>query len=136
MELNLDVRVEISQHQARDGEMLLVLAGTDRIVEAACRTNQTAAKRTVIFARLAEPYLVAVLSERPPCLVCAHSSLLASAGNRGPLATPIAMTAAAETIKSLLAVAPQPSRLIEFSGYESGSHELTEAQRTSCRICG
>jgi molybdopterin/thiamine biosynthesis adenylyltransferase len=136
MELNPDVRVEVADHQARDGETLLILAGTDRIVEAARRTNQAAAKRTVIFARLVEPYLVAVLSGRPPCLECAHSALLAPAGMRGPLAASIAMVAAAETIKHLLAVAPQPSRLIEFSGYESRSHELTAAPRAGCRICG
>jgi adenylyltransferase/sulfurtransferase len=136
MELNPDVRVEVADHQVRDGETLLVLAGTDRVVEAARRVNLTAAKHPMIFARLAEPYLIAVLPGHPPCLACAHDALLAPLLQPGPLAAPIAMAAVTETIKSLLAVAPQPARLIEFSGYESRSHELTAAQRAGCRICG
>ncbi len=86
MELNPDVRVEVSDHRARDdGGMLVILAGTDRIIQAARRMNQTAAPRTVVFARLAEPYLVALVSGRPPCLVCAHRALLAPAGTAGPI---------------------------------------------------
>ena len=69
-------------------------------------------------------------------LACAHPALLVPAGIRGPFAVVVAMLAVAETIKSLLAVAPQPSRLIEFSGYESRSHELGAAPGANCRICG
>jgi len=136
MELNPDVRVEVSHHEASDDETVMFLAGTERIIQAARRMNQNFAQRTVIFARLAEPYLVALLSGRQRCLVCAHRGLLAPLGKRGPFAAPLAMVAAAETIKCLLAVAPQPSRLIEFSGYESRSQELTAARRAPCPVCG
>ncbi len=136
MELNPDVRVDVSHHEASDDETVMILAGTDRIIEAARRMNHSFARRTVVFARLAEPYLVALLSGRQPCLVCAHRGLLAPLGKRGPFAAPLTMVAAAETIKCLLAVAPQPSRLIEFSGYESRSQEITAAQRAPCPVCG
>jgi hypothetical protein len=136
MELNPDVRVEVSHHEVRDDETVMILAGTDRIIEAARRMNQNFAQRTVVFARLAEPYLVSLLSGRPPCLACAHCELLAPIAKRGPSAAPLAMVAAAETIKCLLAVVPQPSRLIEFWGYESRAQELTAARRAPCPVCG
>ena len=135
-QLNPDVRIEVSDHEARDGETLVILAGTDRIIEAARRMNSSAARRRVVFARLDEPCVVALFGSRPPCLACAHPALLAPAGIRGPFAGVVAMLAVAETIKSLLAVAPQPSRLIEFSGYESRPHELGAAQGAACRVCG
>ncbi len=136
IELNPDVRIEVSDREARDSETLVILAGTDRIIQAARRMNLSAARRQVVFARLDEPCVVALLGSRPPCLACAHTTLLARAGSRGPFAAPVAMLAVAETIKSLLAVAPQPSRLIEFSGYESRSYELGAARQPNCRICG
>jgi hypothetical protein len=44
------------------------------------------------------------------------------------------MAAAAETIKCLLSTRPEPSRLIEFSGYESRSIRLeTEKGCPECR---
>ncbi len=136
IELNPDIRVELPDHEAGDDEMVMILAGTDRIIEVARRMNHSFAQRTVVFARLAEPYLVALLSGRQPCLVCAHRGLLAPLDQRGPLAAPLTMVAAAETIKCLLAVAPQPSRLIEFWGYESRSQEITAARRAPCPVCG
>jgi molybdopterin/thiamine biosynthesis adenylyltransferase len=136
LELNPEVRVEVSDQEAQNDETLVILAATDPIVEAARRMNLSAARRQVVFARLGEPYLVAVLESRPPCLACAHRALLADVGQPGPLAAAVAMLAVAETIKSLLAVAPLPSRLIEFSGYESRSRELGAARQPHCRICG
>jgi hypothetical protein len=135
-ELNPDVSVEVAPRQGAADEMLVVLAGTNRTIEAARRANQSGEHRRVIFARLGEPYLVAILESRPPCLACAHDGLLAAIAHRGPLGALVAMVAAAETLKSLLAVASQPSRLIEFNGYESRSSELPGALPPDCCVCG
>ncbi len=122
-DLNPEVRIERLAAQAGYDQTLLVMAATNRIIEMSRGINDSSAYARVIFARLGEPHLIAVLPSRPPCLACADAALL-GAVERGRFAAPIAMVAAAETIKSLLAVAPQPSRLIEFSGYESRSSRL------------
>jgi hypothetical protein len=135
-ELNPEVRIEPPIARAGHGQTLLVLAGSNRIVEAAQQINYDAGYAQVIFARLGEPYLVAVLTSRPPCLACAGAAVLAPI-ERGSFATPAAMVAAAETLKCLLAVAPEPSRLIEFSGYESRSTRLEARPRAGCPAnCG
>src|SRR5260370_16386050 len=58
IELNPDVRIEVSDREARDSETLVILAGTDRIIEAARRMNLTAARRQVAYPRLDEPSLL------------------------------------------------------------------------------
>jgi molybdopterin-synthase adenylyltransferase len=135
-ELNPEVRIASSAAQAGQDRALLVLAGNDRIIEAARRINNSAGYAKLIFARLGEPYLVAVLNSRPPCLACASPTILAPI-ERGSFAAPVAMVTAAETIKCLLAVAPEPSRLIEFSGYESCSTRLEVRPGPGCPAnCG
>jgi adenylyltransferase/sulfurtransferase len=147
-ELNPEVRVEptplgaaptepapvecVRDESARDGA-LIVLAGSDRIIANARRLDRDAGPRPMIFARLGEPRLIAVLTGRHPCLRCAGDSLLGPL-QRGPLALPVAMVAVVETIKCLLDVAPGSSRLIEFSGYESRSRQLEKSAR--CLVCG
>jgi hypothetical protein len=133
-ELNPEVRIEPSAPAAGDDQALIVLAGSNRTIEAVPRINESAVCTRVIFARLGEPCVVAVLTSRPPCLACVGTMLLAPI-ERGPFAVPAAMVAAAETIKCLLAVAPQPSRLIEFSGYESRSSRLEAPSRKRCIVC-
>jgi hypothetical protein len=134
-ELNPDVRIDAVAEDRCDGT-LLVLAATNRVIEVARRMNQTAAHQQVIFARLGEPCLLVVLMSRPPCMACAHRALLAAIEARGAMAAPTAMVAAAETIKILLAVAPQPSRLIEFSRYESRSSSFEASSAAGCSVCG
>ncbi len=133
-ELNPEVRVEPLPARAERGAPMVVLAGPNRIIEAARRINESAAYERAIFARLGEPYMVAVLNSRPPCLACASPTLL-GAIERGSFAAPAAMVAAAETIKLLLAVVPQPSRLIEFAGYESRSSGLDAQAGAGCARC-
>lgn len=133
-ELNPEVRIEPVAPASGDDQALIVLAGSNRTIEAARRINKSAGYACVIFARLGEPCLVTVLTSRPPCLACAGTGLLAPI-QRGPFAVPAAMVAAVETIKCLLAVAPQPSRLIEFSGYESRSSRLDAPSREGCPVC-
>jgi molybdopterin-synthase adenylyltransferase len=132
--LNPEVRVEIAPVRPAGGDTLMVLAGTDRIIEAVRRINRNAPDRPVIFGRLAPPHLIGILTSRPPCLRCAHPALLAEIQTRGASAAIVAMATAAETIKSLLAVAPQPSRLIEFNGYESRARQLVGP--FDCPVCG
>lgn len=131
-ELNPDVRIEPSTSQAGDDQALIVLAGSDRTIETARRINKSARYARAIFVRLGDPCLVAVLISRPPCLACAGPVLLAPI-KRGPFAVHLAMVAAVEAIKCLLAVAPEPSRLIEFSGYESRPSRLDVHER--CPVC-
>jgi hypothetical protein len=131
-ELNPEVRIAAGHDEAEHDQTLLVLAATNRIIEAARGINDSAANAGVIFARLGDPYMVAVMTSRPPCLACADAALL-GAIERGSFAAPVAMVAAAEAIKTLLAVAPQPSRLIEFSGYESRSSRIDS--RAGCARC-
>ena len=134
-ELNPDVRVVTAATESASDETLLILAGTDRIVEAARRINQSGGYRRVIFARLGEPYLVAILGSQSPCLACAGQSLLAPIGECGGFAGPAAMVAAAEIIKSVLEVGPQSPRLIEFSGYESRPKMLERSRLPRCTVC-
>jgi adenylyltransferase/sulfurtransferase len=134
-ELNPDVSIKPwAAAQAKDDQALIVFAGSDRTIAAARRINKSPSYARVIFARMGEPCLVAVLTSRPPCLECAGTALLAPV-QRGPSAVPVGMVAAVETIKCLLANAPQPSRLIEFSGYESRSRRLEAPSREGCPIC-
>jgi hypothetical protein len=131
-ELNPDVRIEAGVVQAERDLTLLVLAGSNRVIEAARQVNRNAGYRRMIMARFGEPYLIAVLTSRPPCLACAGTRILAPI-ERGQFAVATAMAAAAETIKCLLASVPESSRLIEFSGHESRSIQL-EA-RKGCPQC-
>jgi hypothetical protein len=134
-ELNPEVRiVPWTPASGREGT-LVVLAATNRIIDAARRINDSTNYAKEIFARLAEPYQVAVLTSRPPCLACAGTQLLAPIERRGAFVPPVAMAAATEAIKCLLAVAPEPSRLIEFTGYESRSIPLHEPSRQGCALC-
>ncbi|MGO9056171.1 MAG: HesA/MoeB/ThiF family protein [Candidatus Binataceae bacterium] len=134
-ELNPDVGVRTAATESAADETLLILAGSDRTVEAARRINQSPGYRCVILARLGEPYLVAIPGSRSPCLACADKSLLAPIGERGGFAGPVAMVAAAEIIKSLLEVGPQSPRLIEFSGYESRTRMLETPSLSRCPVC-
>ncbi len=134
-ELNPEVRIEPPAPQAGDDQALIVLAGSNRTIDAARRINKSAGYARVIFARLGEPCLIAVLTSRPPCLACAGTALLAEIEKRAAFAAQAAIFAAAETIKCLLAVAPEPSRLIEFSGYESRSRRLEAREREGCSVC-
>jgi adenylyltransferase/sulfurtransferase len=131
-ELNPEVKVQPVDPRREADSPLIVLAGSNAIIEAARSINRDAKYPFVIFARLGEPYQVAVLHHRPPCLRCAKDTLLGPV-ERGSFAPAVAMMAAAETIKALLAVAPGPSRLIECSGYESRSTILEH--RETCPIC-
>lgn len=134
-ELNPDVRVVTAATESASDETLLILAGTDRIVEAARRINQGRGYRRVILARLGEPYLVAILGSQSPCLECADKSLLAPIGECGGFAGSAAMVAATEIIKSVLEVGPQSPRLIEFSGYESRPRTLETSRLPRCTVC-
>ncbi len=134
-ELNPDVRVETAASGSASDETLLILAGTERIIETARRTNGNPGYRRVILARLGEPYLVAILGSRPPCLACAGKSLLAPIEERGGFGGLVAMVATAETIKSLLEVGPQSARLIEFSGCESRPRMLEISKLPHCAVC-
>jgi tRNA(Arg) A34 adenosine deaminase TadA len=132
-QLNPEVRFESGVATAECDQTLMVLAGSDRVIEAARQINHNAAYARIILARLGEPYLIAVLTSRPPCLACARAAILAPV-ERGSFAAATAMAAAAETIKCLLSTRPEPSRLIEFSGYESRSIRLeTEKGCPECR---
>jgi len=133
-DLNPEVRIEPLSRPAGHEQTLVVLAATNRIIGAARGINESAVYSRAILARLGEPYMVAVLTSRPPCLACADTALL-GAIERGGFAAPVAMVAAAETIKCLLADAPQPSRLIEFSGYESRSTRLDTPEHAGCSRC-
>lgn len=136
-ELNPDVRVESASTPIAAGETLLLLAGAERILTAAHSVNQSSGYQRMILARLDEPYRIAILGTRPPCLACAHKSLLAPFGIRGGFAGPVAMIAAAETIKVLLEIgphSPQP-HMIEFSGYESRSRTLERSNLPRCPVC-
>lgn len=128
-ELNPDVRLEPAGDSC--GEVALVLAGSHRVIEAARRLNQAAACPQAVFARLGPPYLIAVLTSRPPCLACAAPGLLGplECEKTSPL---IAIAAAAELIKHLLAPAAA-SRMVEFSGYQSRAQELKPEPR--CAVC-
>lgn len=134
-EFNPEVRVVPDRAGAVSDGLLMVLAGSDRIIASARSIDEQAGHRPMIFARLVEPGLVAVLTGRPPCLVCAGASLLGPL-TRGPLALPVAMVAVVETIKCLLDVAPGTSRLIEFSGYEARPMQLEKSPRPRCPVCG
>jgi hypothetical protein len=128
-ELNPDVRLEPAGDSC--GEVVLVLAGSNRVIEAARRLNQAAGCPQAVFARLGPPYLIAVLTSRPPCLACAAPGLLDPL-ERERTAPLIAIAAAAELIKHLLAPGGA-SRMVEFSGYESRAQELKSAPR--CAVC-
>jgi hypothetical protein len=130
-ELNPEVRIEPAA-QMDPGEILLVLAGSDRVIEAARRINETAASGQVICARLGAPYLIAVLNSRPPCLACAAPELLVAV-RHGESAALASMAAAVETIKLLLAAAPEDSRLIQLSDYELRSSRIDAGKR--CTVC-
>ncbi len=139
-ELNPDVCIETVAPASASDETLLILAGTERIVEMARRMNRIPSYRRVILARLDEPCLVAILGSRSPCLACGDSSLLAPIGARGgfggPVAGgPVAMVATAETVKSLLEVGPQSPRLIEFAGWESRPRMLETSNLPYCTVC-
>ena len=134
-ELNPDVRVEAAAPGSASDETLLILVGTERIIETARRINGNSGYRHVILARLGEPYLVAILGSRSPCLACGDSSLLAPSGERGGFGGIVAMLATAETIKSLLEVGPQSARLIEFSGCESRLSMLEISKLPHCAVC-
>jgi hypothetical protein len=131
-ELNPEVRLEPLPALPGDSQTLLVMAGTNRIIEAARGANESGSYRHTIFARLGEPYVVAVLTSRSPCISCVGAALLAPV-ERGGLAAPVPIVAAAETIKCLFAVVPEASRLIEFSGYESRLRRLEAG--VGCAIC-
>ena len=133
-QLNPEVRLGTSAAQAGHHATLLVLAASNRIIDAARQINENAAYARVIFARLGKPTLIAALPPRPPCLACASPALLEPV-ERGSFAAPVAMAAAAETIKMLLSVAPQPARLIEFIGYESRSSRLDSQWHPGCARC-
>ena len=150
-ELNPDVTIELDAQHARTDQtwmdqiwmdqiwmdqIWMILAGSGRVLDIAGRINQAPGAGRIVFARLDQPYLIAVLASRSPCLQCAHPSLLAAIDGPGAFASAIAMAAAVETIKGLLAVAPDHSRLIEFSGYGSRSIKLVEAPLKDCRVCG
>lgn len=130
-ELNPQVRIEPAARAAND-EVALVLAGSDRIIEAARRLNHAAECPRVIFARLGEPYLIAVLESRPPCLACAAPELLARV-EPGDCAGLTAMAATAELIKHLLRTDERASRLLRFTGYESRAVDLAAAP--ACTVC-
>jgi adenylyltransferase/sulfurtransferase len=134
-ELNPDIRVETAAPGSASDETLLILAGTERIVEAARRVNRNPGYRRVILARLDEPCLVAIIGSRSPCLACAGQSLLAPIGERGGFAGAVAMVATAETIKSLLKVGPQSPCLIEFAGWESRPRMLETSKLSLCAVC-
>jgi hypothetical protein len=134
-ELNPDVRIDATADELC-GEALLVLAATSRVIEIARRINQGAAYRRAIFARIGEPCLLAVLTARPPCIACAHRGLLGPIERDRPVSMPIAIAAAAEAIRMLAAVVPQPARLIEFWGYESRLLPLNASVAPRCPVCG
>jgi hypothetical protein len=131
-QLNPEVSSEPATAQDR-GQPLLILAGNDRIIEAARRINHSAEFGQVIFARLGDPYLMAVLTSRPPCLACATPALLTPV-RRGESAALVSIAVVTETIKLLLGALPEDSRLIQFSDYEMRSIRIDTAKR--CTVCG
>ncbi len=115
-DLNPEVRIEPALDMD-PGEMLLVLAGSERVIDAARRINQSTQSGPMIFARLGAPYLIAALGKRPPCLACAAPALLCSP-TRGDCSVLTSIAAAAETIGLLLTGKPHDSRLIQINDYE------------------
>jgi hypothetical protein len=129
-QLNPDVRLQPAADGGR--EVMFVLAGSDRVVESARRINDAGAHDQTVFVRLGAPCRIAVLTSRPPCLACAAPGLLDPL-QRGKSSTLIAMAAAAELVKHLLAAGGGSSRLVQFTGYESHAQELNTGQ--GCAVC-
>ncbi len=132
-QLNPDVRIEQAA-QAQRCDLLMVIAGSNRVIEAARQANRRGNFNRVILARLGEPFLLSMQSSRPPCLACANPAILAPI-QRGASAVPIAALAAAEALRLLIANAPPAWRMIEFNGWQARSTPGASAAGPGCPVC-
>jgi hypothetical protein len=133
--LNPDVSIATVGEPPRDTTLVLALVGSAAALErmpAICAQDRTAA---VVFARLDTPSKIAVGPTPLPCPLCAGTDLLAGFSRRSEEAAAIAMVAAAEAFKLLVAQEAGDRRIvIEFNGYEARPRELRAA--ADCPQCG
>jgi hypothetical protein len=123
-ELNPDSRVTPMPELPGRIDLTMLLIGSGADLELARLAIDRSEGGPLMLVRLDPPPRIAVLSSSP-CPSCAVPDLLGRFGSRAESAELVAMLATAEAIRMLAGQAqPLPSRLIEFSGYQSQSAVL------------
>ncbi len=131
MDLNPEVKIELSAPGWSGCDLALMLIGSARARNAAEAVNSESPRTATIAARLDNPGAIVVTLARPPCLACAGDALMAF-GTRGENAELIKMVATTEALKYLIQPAAEGT-IIRFSGLSSGASEL--GSRPDCMIC-
>jgi hypothetical protein len=133
--LNPDVSIASVGEPPRDTTLVIALVGSGVALERIQPFRARDRTAAVVFARLDTPSKIAVGPSPLPCPLCAGTDLLADFSRRSEEAAAIAMVAAAEAFKLLVAPEAGARRvLIEFNGYESRPRELRAA--ADCPRCG
>jgi hypothetical protein len=114
---NPDVSLEIASPQSRDFDLKLVLVGSSDVLELLDESTGSTKYGSAVVARLDSPCKIAILPSPPPCPRCAAAELLAPFNQRSRDGDLVAILAAVEALKLLLAYEPAPTALIlDFDG--------------------
>lgn len=120
-ELNPDVFVgEASSDTFSTADLILVLAGSNAIVQAAANLCGRQWAASLIMVRLDAPAKIAILPSRPPCPKCADADLLARFGGQSEDSGFVTMVATVEALNLLVKHGQAANAsLIEFDGYQT-----------------
>jgi sulfur-carrier protein adenylyltransferase/sulfurtransferase len=134
-QLNPEVLVNHAAGYYAGLNLVLALDGDLETTEAMTSPRLARAGVPMIFSRLDEPAIIAVLPGAPPCLLCADADLLVRSTERGENAGFVAMIAATEAFKLLANIAPASTfRLLQFSGFACTTRHLAQKPSAKC-IC-
>jgi hypothetical protein len=134
-QLNPAVAIRAANENVAGLDLILAMGGDPEITELIPLPQLQSTGVPIIFTRLDEPGVIAILSGTSPCLSCADAELLVPLSQRGENGGFVAMIAATEAFKFLANLAPAPApTLLVFSGFACTTRQLR--QKPTAAACG
>ena len=126
-QLNPEVKIMAASETTTDLNLILAFGEEPEILEITAPQQVIDARIPIIFVRLNEPAMIALLPESPQCLRCADAGLLTPSDLRADNAGFVAMIAATEAFKFLLSTSGFSSpAVLEFKGFACSPRPLRQ----------
>jgi hypothetical protein len=126
-QLNPAVVVKAATENVARLDLILAMNGGSELAELILPPQRQSTGVPIVFTRLDEPGIIAILPGASPCLLCADAELLVPLSHRGENGGFVAMIAATEAFKLLANLAPAPApTLLVFSGFACATRQLRQ----------
>ena len=133
-QLNPEVRVGPASENPAGLNLILGFGGESETSAILTSRQVIDAAVPIIFVRMHEPVMIALLPQSPPCLRCADAELLTPSKLRSDNAGFVAMIATTEAFKFLISTSGSSGpTLFEFNGFACTTRPLRQAN--SCSYC-